>query len=257
MSLTISAWESLRREWRGEAPCPWVRRWPAMLAVLLILGVVGNLLAGRKPNYYFDEGRPFTHLSTLHLGLISFVAFSIHRLRRDAVLAAGLQFSAERHAPPAMPRFWLLVGLGYAFLALDESAALHEKIGNWMAGQSGSGGSPVGQLFDGFVVLSYPLVAGLTVWFARGELVRFLSVWRPFAAAFVLILLMIGMDMISEPDVFRSLWGGSREHVKWATQWIGTFEDAFKLMAVAMMLIGFLRLRWQVITASHPVVVPA
>lgn len=248
-----SVWESLRREWRGEALCPWVRRWPAILAVLMILGVVGNLLAGRKPNYYFDEGRPFTHLSTLHLGVTSFVAFSIHRLRRDAVAQMGSQVSVEHHAPPAMPRFWLLVGVGYAFLALDESAALHEKIGNWMAAQSGSDGSPVGQLFDGFVVLSYPVAAGLAMWYARGELLRFLSAWRPFAAAFILILLMIGLDMISEPDVFRSLWGGNRSYAKWATQWLGTLEDACKLMAVALMLMGFLRLRWQLITSPRGV----
>ena len=181
-----------------------------LLTTAVAIGVIillGYLRSPDKPNRYFGEGKLGTWLSFALLVASACVCFVLRRRQR----ARGV-------APLA--RFWLLLGVLLAYLAVDEVLELHEHLDRMI--NSALGWHPldrVGDRIDDAIVAAYALVALAVAWVHRRELLRLRWTVLMFALAFACFAAMVALDTLRKLD---------------------TLEDSLKLLAEALILCGLL-----------------
>lgn len=110
------------RSAKASNPSGVATSWP-VIGWLLLLGclVTGvSAWAGYRQNdvlRYFDEGSVLSWLSGLQLISVGVIAGAIYRLRRQ-----------QQTSWRSSQLLWLLVAVGFIFLAADELAQIHESI---------------------------------------------------------------------------------------------------------------------------------
>ena len=177
-----------------------------LLAVLLALGL--GFAWHQNPTAYTGEGDPITWLSFAHLLVIGALAGGVFYCRTGG----SLDRAVWRH-----PAFvWLLIALGFLFLAVDEVAKIHESL-------------------DRFVhrLLQHPE----TVLYAyRSELASYRAVLPLVVCGFILFIFMGLLDaLVNRSDVFLFM-GISQEGSESLGKWLGGVEEGLKILAEAAFL---------------------
>lgn len=218
---------------------------PLATAVVLLLGVAYAMGTDRRPSHFFKEGRPFTLLSCAYLGVVAGVSCDL----AARATRTGPNFPAER--PGRERLFWTLTSAGFAFLAFDEVACLHEKAGDWLTrivyGRWKSE-SP-DEVSDSLVTFGYLFFALGVVAYFRRELGRYRRHLPSVATALVCGALSMTMDFSTDdPEFVKSV---ERRGPVWrnAILALDAAEDFFKVLAGALMVRAFVLVRR---TAVHP-----
>ncbi|MGD1856376.1 MAG: hypothetical protein ACFB2W_19230 [Leptolyngbyaceae cyanobacterium] len=210
------------------------RTW-ALLAVLLGINVTVVALsvwAGvsqRNLQAYLGEGSVITWLSGLQLLAVAFVSLKLYRLRGQR------QWSWRS---PAL--FWLLISLGFVFLAADELVEIHEQLHAWLHQAWNIQETGLTDRIDDAIVGLYGAVAAGLVYRYRGEIKRYSNVLPIFSAAFAVLAVMVFLDILTNrPDILPWLLGSDAALPVQST--FEVLEEFCKLVVESLCLAGMYR----------------
>ncbi len=198
--------------------------------VLIALTIAFLSMAGRSVFDGFDEGETGTHLSVLLMVSCALIA-----------LAAALNPTYPQKQRRGAMVMALLIGVAVA----DELGKYHEQIGKWVQ-NSGSETIPknLGYHADDLIILAGAIAGALLlIWLRR----RFPpdAALRPYFVAAVFSAIAHGVvDYLSHGNrVPRQLVPEmTRFDARTLTDWMGVYEEAFKLWAEWFVLLFLLRL---------------
>lgn len=178
----------------------------------------------------------FEVLSVILLAAIAVVCWRIFELRRMPG-ASWLSGTA---------RIWLLIALGFAYLALDDALSLHENIDRLIHWLFSIEETRFTDRIDDLIVFAYG-IAGLVLLYLHRSEFRPLTGYMPyFVLGFALLLVMVLLDLATNRADFL-LWAGvGRSLVPTVRYWLEAGEEIAKLLAEAAFLLGFLRIHRQV-----------
>jgi hypothetical protein len=189
--------------------------WLFMLAFCIVLGAA---LPPHNPAKMFDEYRPFTIYTVILLGVCGFVCAQCARVSRTGGQSA-----------------WVLLAVGFFFLALDDLTQIHEgldKAINRAFGLDPKARLP--DLLDAGIVVLYGIV-GVVVLYVHRRVFFKLKGFAPGiaqagAAGVVMVLLDVISDLVDE---------------KYTQVVLGILEDAFEALAVSRFFWTFVVARFQ------------
>ena len=166
------------------------------LAVLLAIGL--GFALHQSPTAYTGEGEPITWLSFAHLLVISGIAGSIFYYRTDGRLHAGMWRS------PML--IWLLIALGFLFLAVDEVAKIHESLDRSFHRILQMQETGLTDRLDDAIVLAYGVMGLGVLYVYREELMPYRPALPLVVGGFALFIFMGLLDaMVNRNDVFLFL----------------------------------------------------
>ena len=196
------------------------------LAVLLALGL--GFAWYQNPTAYTGEGDPITWLSFAHLLVTGGLAGGVFYCRTGG----GLDLAVWRQ-----PAFvWLLMALGFLFLAIDEVAKIHESLDRSVHRLLQRPETALSDRLDDAILLGYGLVGVAVLYAYRSELISYRAVLPLVICGFVLFLFMGLLDaLVNRPDVFLFL-GISQEGSASLGKWLGGVEEGLKILAEAAFL---------------------
>ena len=196
------------------------------LAVLLALGL--GFAWYQNPTAYTGEGDPITWLSFAHLLVTGGLAGGVFYCRTGG----GLDLAVWRQ-----PAFvWLLMALGFLFLAVDEVAKVHESLDRFVHRLLQRPETALSDRLDDAILLGYGLVGVAVLYAYRSELVSYRAVLPLVICGFVLFLFMGLLDaLVNRPDVFLFM-GISQEGSASLGKWLGGVEEGLKILAEAAFL---------------------
>lgn len=143
--------------------------WLQVLVVLLFVAAYIALAywsgTERQPDRHFDEGGAIDILSALFLvmaGAFAWACFLLRARDRDMLRARDRDWGGW---------FWLLLSVGFLFLALDEMLEFHERFDGWIR-NTWVGWPPLFRNWNDVIVIGYG-VAGLALLVTfRSEILR-------------------------------------------------------------------------------------
>ena len=196
------------------------------LTVLLAIGL--GCALHQNPTAYTAEGEPITWLSFAHLLVTSTLSWEVFSRRTGGSLRGNVWRS---------PTFvWLLIALGFLFLAIDEIVAIHESIDHLFHRTFQIQETGLTDRLDDVIMLGYGLTGAGVLYAYRCELVRYKSALPLVICGFALFVLMGLLDaLVNRDDVFLFL-GISKEGSYALARWIGGVEEGLKILAEAALL---------------------
>jgi len=182
----------------------------ATVAVLVWLGFAWH----NAPHHLFREKQAGTYLSFLNL-----------------VASGGVSALVARRLRPApAARFWWWMAALLVWMGCDDLFTIHEEIDRGIHRFLGlDPDHPVTDHLDDLIVAGYGMVALTLAWVHRAHLVSFRWTALILAVAFPLFAGMVVLD-------FAHAWG--------------VVEDAFKVVAGTLILVGFLAALFDTTTAG-------
>ncbi len=195
------------------------------LAVWLVLGL--GLALHRSPTAYTGEGEPITWLSFVHLLVTSGIAGGIFYCRTGGSLREGWR-------DPAF--VWLLISLGFLFLAIDEVSKIHESLDLFVHQVLQLQETGLTDRLDDAIMLGYGLIGVAVLYVYRCELVHYRAAFPLVLCGFVLFVCMGLLDAIlNRNDVFFFM-GISQKGSDFLGKWLGGVEEGLKIFAEAALL---------------------
>ena len=196
------------------------------LAVLLALGL--GFIWHQNPTAYTGEGDPITWLSFAHLLAISGLAGGVFYCR-----TGGSRDPTVWRQPAFV---WLLIALGFLFLAVDEVAKIHESLDRFAHRLLQRPETALSDRLDDAILLGYGLSGVAVLYVYRFELVSYRAVLPLVVCGFVLFIFMGLLDaLVNRPDVFLFM-GISQEGSESLGKWLGGVEEGLKILAEAAFL---------------------
>lgn len=199
-----------------------------LLAVTLALGT--GVVLHEDPSAYTREGGPVTWLSFAHLIVTGGLAGIVFRLRTHG--CAPLRGWRDSR------RVWLILAIGFLFLAVDEVARLHEDSFDPLVHRIfGLQETALSSRLDGMILLGYGALGVMTLYVCRPELTAYREVLPLVTCGVILFVFMAGVDMVMErQDVFQALDVGRWWRWGNPARLMAGMEDALKICAEAMLL---------------------
>ena len=183
----------------------------------------------------------FEVVSFIVLIAIAVVCVRIHAVRRgpEAAWFGGTE------------RIWLLISLGFVFMALDEALSIHENIDVLLHRMLAMRETWLTDRLDDVIILGYG-VAGLLILYAhRAEFRGLLDYRRHFVVGFLFLIAMVALDLLSNRRDFLYATGLERSLVPSVHHVLEVAEELTKLLAEAAFMLGFLSIYRQ-FAASRP-----
>lgn len=182
------------------------------------------------------KGNPERHFE--ETGFITWVSY--FQLLATGAFGIGTYVARRK----AAPRFWsavvvwLLAGVGFIVLAIDERHRYHEKLDNALHDMFKLTESAWSDRIDDLIILSYGLIGIGVLWVCRKEVLMFRPALRFLYIGFAGLGLMVMIDVFSNRgDLLKSM--GAGDDAESMVRWFGAVEDSIKLLAEAFFLIGF------------------
>ena len=197
-----------------------------LLAVTLALGT--SVVLHGHPSVYMEEGEWVTWLSFGHLLVTGGLA--------------GIVFRLRTHGSPPLrgwrdPRWiWLILAVGFLYLAVDEVATLHESVDRLVHRLFGWQETGLSDRLDDVIVLGYGALGVVVLYAYRTELAACREVLPLVRCSVILFAFMVGMDMLSNrSDVFRAV-GVPRDQRGDLSAWARSIEESLKIGVEATLL---------------------
>lgn len=221
--VCCTAWTILRTD---GPPRPKTVLRPLIAAIALAVSF--ELAFDIYKRHAFDENGIVTLLSVCQLLLIGFVSLSIWK---------------ERNGPGPVKwkdktLIWLIMGVGFLFLALDEKVLIHEGLDRSFHKIFEIQATGWTSRIDDFLIGVYGLIGLAVLWFYSAEIRRFKLYIRFLAAGFAGLFLCVVADAAtSRPDFFNWLLGPESSATALAV--VGSLEEIGKVTSEALFLTGF------------------
>lgn len=196
--------------------------------LLLVAALSCGVWQRNNPYAFIGEKSPITWLSFLHLlGTAGFTG---------AVFVARHRESQKVSVTRAPYLIWLLIASGFVFLAIDETAKLHETLDEVLHKALRIQETNFTDRIDDLIVAGYGLVGiGLLSWY-REELHPYTEALTLLYWGLALFLAMLLLDTgVNRPDIVSILVGDPEEGYR-LSKWIEALEDSIKILAEALFL---------------------
>lgn len=209
-------------------------RFPVGLLAAMLVAATQGVLRGLRPSHYFKEGRPFTQFHAVMLaaiGLLTLGNFHAKTRKLDG-------FRARLASPAAI---WLLMSVGFFYLALDEVACFHEKLGDLVPRLLNLPDTPLTERIDSALVGVYGIVGLAALYAYRSELGLYRSVWTWLFVGFVLLGASVVLDLLTDDAwIFQRLLDDKARAKTWQERF-ALLEEVLKLEATAFFLLAFVQ----------------
>ncbi len=189
----------------------------ALIVVAVYLGT-----STKNPLKFFEEGQFITWVSALHLIAVAVFSFMILNYRCQE------QKSPCWRSPSVI---WLLVAVGFIFLAGDELLQLHEKADTMIHHILAMKETRMSDRIDDLIIGVYLLVGAAFLYGYRQELLCYMRIYPFIITGFVISIIMVFLDMYTNlapgdwisPTIYR----------------LSIVEDALKIYAELFFLLAF------------------
>lgn len=179
------------------------------------------------PAKHYREGSVGTHISIILLFLVGFTSLQIFLGRRDQII-------------------WLLIGLGFVFLALDDWFMIHENIDKAIHHWFGIKQTSLTDRIDDLLIALYGLIGAFFLYRYRAEILRYDRFLRFLGIGFGILVASIVLDILSNDQAVLQWLGFSKTAALDIKLWLVAIEEVCKLMGGAVFLSGFLHVLRQV-----------
>lgn len=200
--------------------------WQLAAAIILSAGL--ELAFSMYKRMPFDENGVITLLSVCQLLVIAFISFAVWKLRNGP--------GPIRWKDKSL--IWLIMGVGFVFLALDEKVLIHEGLDrsfHKLAHMKETGWT---SRLDDLLVGVYGIIGLATLWFYSKEMLRFRRCILFLGAGFAALFMSVIADASSSrPDFFNWLVG--EQGAPLVREIAEVVEEGCKVLAEALFLTGF------------------
>lgn len=196
--------------------------------VVIAAGAYFGAVMLDEPARYFREGRVPTYFSVLQLLACAALSMSIlwHRLAEGGWAA----LCSERG-------IWAAIALGFCYLALDDAARIHERVGRQLGGHFGN--APWAAHMDDILIGSYGVVGLILLYLCRHELLLFRQqLLKPFIAGFIALYLSVVCDAAAHGYVLAKVAPNPEMMPAFHTGFM-IWDSGFMLLAEGCFLAGF------------------
>jgi len=198
--------------------------------IIAIIAAISIGVSDGKPLRYLGEGYFITWISALQLLAISWLAFTTLNVRRSK--AGYLHWRA--------PFFiWLLISIGFLFLALDDLFMIHESLDKKIHHFFNMKETGLSDRIDDFIIGLYGMFGIGTLYVYREEIRNYRQALPFLIYGFVLLFTMVALDALTNRKDVLGFLIGQRELVNNVYISLSILEDSFKIMAESCFLIGF------------------
>jgi hypothetical protein len=153
--------------------------------VLIVLAVYLGI-SSHNPLKFFDEGGFITWVSALKLFVIAVLSFMI------LFYSCQEQKEFSWKSPSAI---WLLIGLGFVFLAGDELLELHEKADEIIHQALALKETRFLDRIDDLIIGFYLFLGVVFLYVSRHEMLRYLKIYPYIIMGFIISIIMVFLDM--------------------------------------------------------------
>jgi hypothetical protein len=205
------------------------------LTVTLALG--SAIAMGESPGLHFEEEGFITYVSCLQLLIAAILAGKVFQRENSALnptkATSGL--------------FWLMIAIGLFFLALDDGLEIHEKIDLWLHSFFNIQETNLTDLADDIIVGGYLLLFLIYIAWKWQTIQVFKPSFRFFKIGLILTVIMMIFDLMSNNDLFTSLFIEDAAQGRVIRQVVGILEDAIKIFAEGIFIVGIYKC-WQIVS---------
>ncbi|WP_224825321.1 hypothetical protein [Cognatishimia sp. MH4019] len=193
-----------------------------LVTTVLILNAIMILLGYLDDNIFkhYDERRAGTYISVILLLLLGVTNFRIFLQRRSHLI-------------------WLLMAVGFVFLAYDDQFKFHEGFDRDIHRFFGMTQTPLTDRLDDFIIGAYAIFGAGALYLARAEIMRYKMLFGYLAVGFAIVAVSVVLDAVTNDKAVLEWMGLSDTMVSTLKRMLGTFEEVCKLMAEAVFLAGF------------------
>lgn len=172
-----------------------------------------------------------------------------------AIAVVCARIYAARRGPEAgwlagTERIWLLMSLGFIFLALDEALSIHETLDVLIHRVFALRETWLTDRVDDLIILVYGIAGILILYAHRSEFTGLAGYRVYFVIGFLLLVAMVVLDLLSNRRDFLYATGLTRSWVPPIHHALEVAEELTKLLAEASFLLGFLSIYRQVAAAG-------
>ncbi|MGH1428568.1 MAG: hypothetical protein ACRBEE_11565 [Arenicella sp.] len=180
-------------------------------------------------NEPFKEGGFITFFSAIQLLIVSRLSYNIYRERESSTHISFWQ-------KPNL--IWLLISMGFLFLAFDESLKIHERIDRLIHYVFNIQETGLTDRIDDLLVGLYGLIGLVVLFVYRNEMKACKAQFSLFVIGFVFLFVMVGLDvMTNRKDIVLFFFEENMAAV--LHRWLSFAEDAMKLLSEAFFILGF------------------
>ena len=181
---------------------------------------------------YYKEGYFLTNVSTFHLVMISLFCFYIYSVRKRYLNKTFIKTKGK-------PFLWIILFLGFLYLAIDEQFMIHEYIDIYthdlIEFLFNYKGNTITKRLDDFIVLLYLIFGVFILSKNKEEIIFFKEAKAYLIIGLILSLIMISIDIsTSQNDVFRFIF--PPENVRYMLKIFSVIEDSLKLFALTFFI---------------------
>lgn len=206
----------------------------ALTTVLLAWAIFLGHRAG-KLTTCFGERDLVTWVSAAVLLASGFLCIRLFRVARDDRPRLWI-------TSPAL--VWLLMGIGFLFLALDETFTLHESLDHLIHRGLHIEETAASDRLDDLIIAGYGVLAVGFLWFYRRQLTRARHALPLLVLGFALMAVMVVGDLASNQDDWVARFVPDKKERQHWIERIEVIEDSAKLYAeVAFLVAAFVALR--------------
>ena len=194
-----------------------------LLNLLVVALVILISFPFQQVEQQFKDGGFIDIFSGIQLFVIAYYAYQVFKARPK---------TASRNFWRSPSAIWGVISAGFAFLALDELATIHEgldKLIHLVLNLQETGWS---DRIDDLIVGLYGVIAIMLLVTYRRELKRYQSVFPYVLGGFVLLFCMVGIDTLANrDDIFLTFFSASTSAQ--LMSWIFIPEEVCKLASEA------------------------
>lgn len=204
--------------------------YPCSRPVVVFWAVLWAVWLGQEPGKFMGDNQPLTWFSFLQLLGTAGIVGRIFQIRRGQ--------SPNRKSWKAPFFVWLLVSIGFIFLAFDEVVQIHEKIDYQIIHKRifSMQETELTDRLDDVIVGGYGVVGVWILYWYRKELRHYRAVIPRLTLGLVLFFFMILFDMASNRnDLFPLFLSAPRVSIA-LYQWSQAVEDGLKILAEGCLL---------------------
>lgn len=209
-----------------------VLRWLLWINLAIIFfAILLGLYRRGNPTRHFNEGRFTTVVSCVQLLAVSVLSFCIFTLRRKATPATRTGF---------VHLIWLLIAIGFVYLACDEAFQFHEKLGLIIRHSLDLPKDSLTKRFNDVLIGFYGLAGITMLWICRREVLLFRKeMLGLFQVAFGIMVLAVMFDMLSSDKSFFYWLGADRPTAQFLSGACYIGDGALTLLAEAIFVTAF------------------
>jgi len=194
-----------------------------VIGTILFLNILMLVLGFGSENIakHYSENMAGTLISIILLILLGITNFRIYLVRRKHLI-------------------WLLMAVGFVFLAYDERFMFHEGLDKDIHRFFKMKQTSLTARIDDIIIGIYALIGIVSLYLYRAEITRHPVLFSYLGAGFAVVALSVFLDVVTNDEAVLQWIGISETILPALKKGLGTLEEVAKLMAEAIFLAGFL-----------------